>query len=163
VDLKISALLKNSYMPFLPRIRKSPVFTTIRGEFPRWIFLPCGSAVDVPVLEAPRRVLQRYSRKRNTAAGVAGIVVDNARRAMALATSEFFGDPTAAMATVGVTGTNGKTTVTYLLESVLRVAGRHPAVLGTVNYRFGGAQCLRLLPESVDLWPTVAGFRAQGG
>ena len=97
-------------------------------------------------------------------AGVAGIVVDNARRAMALAAAEFFGDPTAAMSTVGVTGTNGKTTVTYLLESVLRVARRHPAVLGTVNYRFAGAQlpAPHTTPESVDLLQTVAGFHAQG-
>lgn len=96
--------------------------------------------------------------------GVAAIVVDNARVALALAAAEFYGDPTAAMSTVGVTGTNGKTTVTYLLESVLRVAGRQPAVLGTVNYRYGGAQlpAPHTTPESLELLQTVAGFRTQG-
>ena len=37
----------------------------------------------------------------------------------------------------GVTGTNGKTTTTYLLEAILEAAGRRPAVIGTVTYRFG--------------------------
>lgn len=96
--------------------------------------------------------------------GVAGIVVDNARRALALAAAEFFGDPTSGMSTVGVTGTNGKTTVTYLLESILRVAGRHPVVLGTVNYRCGGAHlpAPHTTPESLDLLQIVAGFQPQG-
>jgi len=96
--------------------------------------------------------------------GVAGVVVENARRAMALATAEFFGDPTAAMRTIGVTGTNGKTTVTYLIESILRAAGCHPAVLGTVNYRFGETQlpAPHTTPESVDLLQTVADFQALG-
>jgi UDP-N-acetylmuramoyl-L-alanyl-D-glutamate--2,6-diaminopimelate ligase len=63
-----------------------------------------------------------------------------------------------------VTGTNGKTTVTYLLESILRVAGRHPAVLGTVNYRCGGAHlpAPHTTPESLDLLQIVAGFQYQG-
>jgi UDP-N-acetylmuramoyl-L-alanyl-D-glutamate--2,6-diaminopimelate ligase len=97
-------------------------------------------------------------------AGVTGVVVEDARRAMALAAAAFFGDPTAALTTVGVTGTNGKTTTTYLIESVLRAAGRRPAVLGTINYRFGD----RLLPaphttpESVDLLATAARFREAG-
>jgi UDP-N-acetylmuramoyl-L-alanyl-D-glutamate--2,6-diaminopimelate ligase len=102
--------------------------------------------------------------ERELPAGVAAVVVDNARLAMALAAAEFFGDPTTVMPTIGVTGTNGKTTVTYLLESVLRVAGRHPAVLGTVNYRCGDSQlpAPHTTPESVDLLQAVAGFRDQG-
>jgi UDP-N-acetylmuramoyl-L-alanyl-D-glutamate--2,6-diaminopimelate ligase len=52
--------------------------------------------------------------------------------------ANFHGDPSARMKVVGVTGTNGKTTVTWLLESIFRAEGRIPAVIGTVNYRAGG-------------------------
>jgi len=48
------------------------------------------------------------------------------------------GDPSAKLRVAGVTGTNGKTTVTYLLEGILRAAGRTPAVIGTIDYRLGG-------------------------
>jgi UDP-N-acetylmuramoyl-L-alanyl-D-glutamate--2,6-diaminopimelate ligase len=97
-------------------------------------------------------------------AGVAGILVDNGRRAMAQAAAAFFGDPTADMLVVGVTGTNGKTTTTYLLEAVLRAAGRRPAVMGTIDYRFGEhiLPSLHTTPESIELLRTIAEFRRQG-
>ena len=97
-------------------------------------------------------------------AGVAGVLVPDGRRAMAKAAASFFGDPTAAMTVVGVTGTNGKTTVTYLVEAILRAAGRRPAVIGTVNYRFGDAvlPSIHTTPESIDLQRTAAAFRAAG-
>jgi len=50
----------------------------------------------------------------------------------------FFGDPSANLAVIGVTGTNGKTTVTYLLESILEAAGCRTAVIGSINYRLAG-------------------------
>jgi UDP-N-acetylmuramoyl-L-alanyl-D-glutamate--2,6-diaminopimelate ligase len=95
---------------------------------------------------------------------VTGVLVEDCRRALALAASAFFRDPTRDMTVLGVTGTNGKTTVTYLLESILRTAGKRPAVLGTVNYRFGD-QILpskHTTPESVDLLRTIAEFRGAG-
>ncbi len=50
----------------------------------------------------------------------------------------FHGDPSAKMRVTGVTGTNGKTTVTYLIEGILAAAGRVPAVIGTIEYRVAG-------------------------
>lgn len=50
----------------------------------------------------------------------------------------FHGDPSAKMRVTGVTGTNGKTTVTYLIEGILDRAGRIPAVIGTIDYRVAG-------------------------
>jgi len=96
--------------------------------------------------------------------GVAGMVVPNAREAMASAAMAFFGRPTANIPVVGVTGTNGKTTVTYLIESVLRAAGKHPAVLGTVNCRFESIvrPALHTTPEATDLLATAAEFRQAG-
>jgi UDP-N-acetylmuramoyl-L-alanyl-D-glutamate--2,6-diaminopimelate ligase len=96
--------------------------------------------------------------------GVAGILLDDPRHAMGKAAAVFYGNPTAEIPVAGVTGTNGKTTVTYLIESILANAGRHPAVLGTINYRFGDAHipAPHTTPESVDLFRTIAEFRKQG-
>jgi UDP-N-acetylmuramoyl-L-alanyl-D-glutamate--2,6-diaminopimelate ligase len=49
----------------------------------------------------------------------------------------FYGAPSDKIKTVGVTGTNGKTTVTYLIESIIHAAGKRCGVIGTVNYRIG--------------------------
>lgn len=63
--------------------------------------------------------------------------VDNARIALARAASLVFGRPSTGLVLVGVTGTNGKTTTTYLVESILRAAGLKTAVMGTISYRIG--------------------------
>ncbi|ABA89446.1 UDP-N-acetylmuramylalanyl-D-glutamate--2,6-diaminopimelate ligase [Syntrophotalea carbinolica DSM 2380] len=96
--------------------------------------------------------------------GVTGILVKDGRRAMALAAAAYFGDPSKDMLVVGITGTNGKTTVSYLVESILLAAGYRPAVLGTVDYRFEGAHLpsSHTTPESVDLMETIADFRGRG-
>ncbi len=64
------------------------------------------------------------------------IEVEDDRKALAQLASVFYGEPCAKMKAVGVTGTNGKTTVTYLLEAILKECGFVPGVIGTVNYRF---------------------------
>jgi len=65
---------------------------------------------------------------------------------------------------LGVTGTNGKTTITYLLEAIFKQAGFSPAVFGTVEYRFGRMRyaASRTTPESIDLLRMMADFRQQG-
>ena len=65
------------------------------------------------------------------------IVVPDARHALALLAAEFFGQPTRAATLIGITGTNGKTTTTYLIERILQHAGHQVGVLGTVEYRYG--------------------------
>ncbi len=64
------------------------------------------------------------------------IRVDDTRKAIANLAAKFYGDPSSRIKVVGVTGTNGKTTITYLMEALLKEAGFLPAVIGTVNYRF---------------------------
>jgi len=66
------------------------------------------------------------------------IRVADASSALAGIAANRYGRPSASMTLVGVTGTNGKTTTTYLVESVLRRAQRPPGVVGTVDYRFAG-------------------------
>ena len=75
--------------------------------------------------------------RRPIAAGVPCIVAPDPRAALGPAAAACYGDPTRRLRLVGVTGTNGKTTVTYLLEAALAAAGYRPGVMGTVEYRLG--------------------------
>ncbi len=68
--------------------------------------------------------------------GTAVIEVEDTREALANLAAKFYGNPSSKIKVVGVTGTNGKTTITYLVEALLKEAGFSPAVIGTVNYRF---------------------------
>lgn len=97
------------------------------------------------------------------AEGVCQVVVPDSRRAFALLAAKFYGEPSRAMTVVGVTGTNGKTTVTYLIEAVL--ARRGPVgVMGTVNLRYAGqtVPAAMTTPESVEVQRVLADMRAQG-
>jgi UDP-N-acetylmuramoyl-L-alanyl-D-glutamate--2,6-diaminopimelate ligase len=81
------------------------------------------------------------------------LVVADARAAMAPAAHEFFGRPTEELEVVGVTGTNGKTTTTFLLFAILAAAGRRPGLVGTIEARVGGERrgVKRTTPEAIDL------------
>jgi UDP-N-acetylmuramoyl-L-alanyl-D-glutamate--2,6-diaminopimelate ligase len=87
------------------------------------------------------------------------LVVSDARAAMAIAADEFFGRPTEQLLVAAATGTNGKTTTTFLLHSILESAGLHPGLIGTVESRVGGERrpAVRTTPEAIDLQRT---FRA---
>jgi UDP-N-acetylmuramoyl-L-alanyl-D-glutamate--2,6-diaminopimelate ligase len=74
--------------------------------------------------------------ERPVAAGVPCIVVHDPRAALGPAAATCYGDPTRVLGLIGVTGTNGKTTVSYLVEAALVAAGQRPGVMGTVEYRF---------------------------
>lgn len=65
------------------------------------------------------------------------VVVQDARAALARLAAWYWGYPSRGLDVVGVTGTNGKTTTAYMLEAILRAAGRRPALFGTVTYRYG--------------------------
>jgi UDP-N-acetylmuramoyl-L-alanyl-D-glutamate--2,6-diaminopimelate ligase len=83
----------------------------------------------------------------------AWVRVGNAREALALFSAAVLGDPARSLDLVGVTGTNGKTTTTYLIDSALRAAGESVGLIGTVEYRVGNriAEAVRTTPESSDL------------
>jgi UDP-N-acetylmuramoyl-L-alanyl-D-glutamate--2,6-diaminopimelate ligase len=79
--------------------------------------------------------------------------VADAREALAVLAAAILGDPARSLELVGVTGTNGKTTTAYLLDSALRAAGETVGLVGTVEYRVGNriAEAVRTTPESSDL------------
>lgn len=81
------------------------------------------------------------------------ILVPNSRQAMARISVNFYEDPSSKMSLIGITGTNGKTTTTYLLESILGVTGSAVGVIGTINYRYRDKMipAPHTTPESLDL------------
>jgi len=85
--------------------------------------------------------------------GVTAVRVADCRRTLGILGRNFFGDPSGSLCLIGITGTNGKTTVTYLLESILEAAGGRPGILGTVNYRFGARvwPAPNTTPESLEM------------
>jgi UDP-N-acetylmuramyl-tripeptide synthetase len=66
------------------------------------------------------------------------LTVDDSKQFLVDVTRRFYGNPSKDVKTIGITGTNGKTTVTYLIESILEVSGYKSGVIGTVNYRMVG-------------------------
>ena len=86
------------------------------------------------------------------------------RQAMGPVSAEFYGRPAERLTVVGVTGTNGKTTTTYLLESVFRAAGRVPGVIGTTGVRIDGRPMPfeRTTPEATDLQRLLAQMVEEG-
>jgi UDP-N-acetylmuramoyl-L-alanyl-D-glutamate--2,6-diaminopimelate ligase len=81
------------------------------------------------------------------------ILVENAREAAGLLADAFYDHPTQKLRLIGVTGTNGKTTTTYLIEAILQVAGKKVGLTGTNRTRIGGENypVERTTPEGIDL------------
>jgi UDP-N-acetylmuramoyl-L-alanyl-D-glutamate--2,6-diaminopimelate ligase len=87
---------------------------------------------------------------------VAQVVVGDSRAAMAPLAARFYGDPTARLRVVGVTGTNGKTTTAFLLHEILKAAEFPCGLLGTVKQIVGGVEkeVVRTTPEAIELQST---------
>jgi UDP-N-acetylmuramoyl-L-alanyl-D-glutamate--2,6-diaminopimelate ligase len=90
--------------------------------------------------------------------------VKSVRAAMAPAAARFYRDPTARLETVGVTGTNGKTTTAFLIRALLEADGRQTGLLGTVKSIIGGQEhdVIRTTPEAIDLQRTFRDMIDQG-
>lgn len=93
------------------------------------------------------------SRRVELPEGIANVVVSSTRAALAVMSSHFFGEPSKDLKLIGVTGTNGKTTITYLLEEIWKRAACPMGVVGTVNYRYGNIATnpKHTTPESYEL------------
>ena len=98
------------------------------------------------------------------AGGVAQLLAPDTRVALALGSAAFYGWPSRSLSLVGITGTNGKTTTTYLTDSILRAAGHTTGLVGTVETRIGDERtpARRTTPESADLEALLARMRDAG-
>ena len=86
------------------------------------------------------------------------VLVGETRGALAVASARLFCEPSRRLEVAGITGTNGKTTTTYLLDSILRASGRITGVIGTIETRLGAERlpASRTTPESRDLQELLA-------
>ena len=92
------------------------------------------------------------------------IQVKRSRQALAQASANFYGHPSQRVRLVGITGTNGKTSTAYLLESILRASGSRVGLISTITYRGPDWAALAELttPESLDLQRLFHRFRQSG-
>jgi UDP-N-acetylmuramoyl-L-alanyl-D-glutamate--2,6-diaminopimelate ligase len=88
------------------------------------------------------------------------IYVKDARLCLAMACQAYFGDISEKMRVVGITGTNGKTTITYLLESLFKTVKQEAGIIGTVNYRFGKRliPAVNTTPGILELYSLLSGM-----
>jgi UDP-N-acetylmuramoyl-L-alanyl-D-glutamate--2,6-diaminopimelate ligase len=96
--------------------------------------------------------------------GVPELVVEDVRAAMGPAAARFYGDPTAELEVVGITGTNGKTTTAFLVRHLVEAGGRQCGLLGTVKRVVGGVEeeVERTTPEAIDLQATFRRMLERG-
>ena len=90
--------------------------------------------------------------------------VDDTRRALAPVSAAFYGHPSRELRLLGITGTNGKTSTAFLVESILAAAGRRVGLIGTVEIRYHDThqRTLNTTPESLDLQRTLRAMRTEG-
>jgi UDP-N-acetylmuramoyl-L-alanyl-D-glutamate--2,6-diaminopimelate ligase len=112
-----------------------------------------GAAAVVSESEAPAELVSRWVR------------VEHGRAALSWAARKFYGSPDERLMLTGITGTNGKTTTSYLLDSILRAAGHTTALLGTIEYHLAGrvTKAVNTTPESLDLVRLFAELEGAGG
>ena len=140
------------------RVKPGCVFVAMRGEardgnhfIDQAIGNGAAAIVTDSSLEKPRE-------------SVAWAVVPHGRRALARLSANFYKKPAERIAITGVTGTNGKTTTAFLLESILAAAGRKSALIGTIEYHVAGAvfPAQHTTPEALELTRILSDAVAQG-
>ena len=154
-DLEISAVVYDSR-----QATPGSLFVAVRGE-------TSDGNNFVSERRSPWRAgnRQRRSAARKSPPGVTWIQVPDARKALALIAANFYGRPADRLALVGITGTNGKTTTAFLLDSIVRAAGHESGLFGTVEYRTprGTYPALTTTPQSLDLQRFLAEVVEGGG
>ena len=110
-------------------------------------------------------VLSENAQPATLQAGFPWVQVANARKALATAAANYYGRPAEVLKLIGVTGTNGKTTTAYLVDSILRAAGCEVGLLGTIGYRLVREirPAPNTTPESLDLQKFLAEIVRAGG
>ncbi|MDN5726193.1 MAG: Mur ligase domain-containing protein, partial [Propionibacteriales bacterium] len=130
---------------------------------------PVAILTDAAGVELARTELARTELARTEDARLLPLLVSpNPRRAMADAAALLMGEPARQMLTFGVTGTNGKTTTAFMIDSCLRATGRHVGLIGTVGFLLDGEPLVGVrtttvtTPESPDLQRILATLVARG-
>jgi len=168
--MKLSSLLDTIGQPNLEgfdSIQIDTIHYDSRGVRPGGLFVAIeGLKFDGHdfITEAVKRGASAIVAQKPVQTDVPVIRVKDSRAALARLSGKFYGDPSHDLTVVGITGTNGKTTTAYLLESMLLKAGCNVGVIGTVNYRFDGRVFDNPVttPESLDLQRIMADMKSAG-
>lgn len=131
-------------------VRRGWIFVALKGEKRDG----CVFAKDVSERGAAFVVADRLSPE-IVISGIPYVITDNARKAHAILTSAFYGDPQRSMTVIGVTGTNGKTTVVRLISNALRSAGKRVFESGTLTGNM-------TTPDVEELYKTLSDARKAG-
>jgi UDP-N-acetylmuramoyl-L-alanyl-D-glutamate--2,6-diaminopimelate ligase len=125
---------------------------------PGWVFvglrgLKADGAEFAPQAIAAGAAVVVAERPAPAASAVPWIVVKDARLTLAWLAAEFYGQPSRQMRVVGITGTNGKTTTSYVVSAIFEAAGVRCGLMGTVKYRIGDRDvtAARTTPEAPEL------------
>ncbi len=96
--------------------------------------------------------------------GVIKIVVPDSRAALSSIAANFYGRPSGELSVIGITGTNGKTTTTHLLASIVEAGGGKPGLIGTIEYKIGEEiiPATHTTPESLDVQQLLRKMVAAG-
>jgi UDP-N-acetylmuramoyl-L-alanyl-D-glutamate--2,6-diaminopimelate ligase len=139
------------------RVKPGEIFFAIPGEkVDGHEFIPQALRSGAAVVVVAKKGIETLGRT--------WVRTNDVRRTMGLWGAHFYGRPSQRMKLVGITGTNGKTTVSYLVESILSAAGLKVGVIGTINYRYPGHQVPshHTTPESLELQSLLAEMERAG-
>lgn len=133
-------------------VERGDCFVALRGvgtDGHRFVGAAIERGAKVVVLEQDATLPDSYFMH----AHVVKVVVPDSRKALALMSANYFGLPSHELTMVGVTGTNGKTTTTHLVKSILEAAGQRVGLIGTIEYKIGEEviPASHTTPESVEL------------
>ena len=129
------------------RVRPGWLFVAMRGESTD------GNRHIVAALRNGAAAVVTDSKTEQPYPGVAWAVVSHGRQALAQLSANFYGRPADKLKMTGITGTNGKTITTFLIESILNFCGKKPALIGTIEYHVAGKVLAapHTTPESLEL------------
>lgn len=139
------------------QVRSGDLFVAVRGQT-----VDGHDYVATAVEKGARAIV--VERDLDAPAGVTVVRVASGAKALGLIAANRHGRPADALIMLGVTGTNGKTTSTFLIEAMVRAAGGEPGVLGTLTYRYKDVSRVApfTTPTPLDLHATLAEMRAAG-
>ncbi len=160
--MKLSELLKAVHIKAENEIRRTVDPEIVSMHYRADTVLPGGLFVAIPGLSADGHDFIDQALDRGACAVIVQkavrkegifIQVEDSRKALSALAARFYSHPSDKMTMIGITGTNGKTTTSYLIESMLNVSAVPCGVIGTINYRYGDKSFDNPMttPESMDL------------
>ena len=151
-DVEVTGVTDNSR-----EVQPGSLFVALRGtRTDSHVFVPDAAARGAAAVIVGREIA--------AANGICQITVKDSAHALGMLAHTVRGNPSSDMLVIGVSGTNGKTTTTFIIESILREAGYNPGVIGTIEYRYAGKRikASNTTPSAVMLASMMSEMREAG-